>query len=163
VTQLAEFLRHALADPAGREVTLGEELEVVDAYLDVERARLGQALRVRTEVEPDVVELPIPSFLLYPLVENAIKHARRDGEGAATVEIRARREGRRLVVEIANPGRLETRGAHPAGAGVGLRNVRQRLAHTHPGRSALTLEEDGGWVRARLEIEARGVTTPSDG
>lgn len=150
VTRLAAFLRHALERPRTREVPLAEEIGVVEAYLDVERARLGEALDARVEIEPDAADRLVPPLLLHPLVENAVKHATRE-EGTTRVEVTARIEADRLVVEVSNPGTLEET-ASP-GTGIGLENVRERLAHTHPGRHALELVEENGRVRARIEIE----------
>lgn len=155
VTKLASFLRSALVQPKSREVTLEEELTVVEAYMEVERARLGDALEVRTEIDDDALAARVPVFLLYPLVENAIKYG--GGDDGVRVVIRGRREGGRLRIGVSNPGRLAdgVGGGRPAGTGVGLANLRERLTHTHPGRHRFELVEENNWVHARIELEER--------
>lgn len=152
VTRLAAFLRSALVQPRFREVTLAEEMETVAAYLDVERARLGEDLAVRTEIDSAALDARVPVFLLYPLVENAVKHGG-PGPGAEVV-VRAGRADGRLRLTVSNPGRLDVdERERPPGAGVGLANLRERLSHTHPGRHRFELVEEDGWIHARIEIE----------
>lgn len=152
VTRLAAFLRAAVVQPTRREVPLEEDLEVVEAYLEVERARIGDALEVEVDVEPDALDRAVPAFLLHPLVENALKYGSRP-----RVTIRGRVDEGRLRLEVANPGTLvERRPAGTAGTGVGLENLRERLRHTHPGRHTFELVEEAGEVRARIEIETGG-------
>lgn len=159
VTRLAAFLRSALVQPDSREVTLEEELATVEAYLDVERARLGDELEVTTGVEASALGMKVPVFVLYPLVENAVKYGEPE---PGTVVIRGRRDEDRLLLEVSNPGRLagehegDGDGEEPPGTGVGLANLRERLTLTHPGRHRFELVEEGGWVHARLEIETGG-------
>lgn len=160
VTRLAAFLRSALVQPESREVTLADELATVEAYLDIERARLGDHLKVTTDVEEAALDMRVPVFGLYPLVENAVKYGEPE---PGTVVIRGRRDQDRLVLEVSNPGQLAegkdgtgNGGFAPAGTGVGLSNLRERLALVRPGRHRFDLSEEGGWVHARLEIEPAG-------
>lgn len=149
VTRLAAFLRAAVVRPARREVPLRDELEVVDAYLEVERARLGDALEVEVDVDPAALDVPVPVFLLHPLVENALKYGARPA-----VAIRGRLEHGRLRLEVTNPGALaDARPNGTDGTGTGLENLRERLRHTHPDRHAFELVEESGEVHARIEIE----------
>ena len=94
--------------------------------------------------------LPTPSFLLNPLVENAIKHGLKSSARPLRVRVSARVEGGALLLEVANTGSLSGGGG---GTGVGLRNTRERVEKVYGGRGRLELSEEGGWVRARITVE----------
>jgi two-component system LytT family sensor kinase len=143
-------------------VSLREELESVDEYLDIEVVRFGQTLRVHKEIAPDTMDLVVPSMILQPLVENAIKHglARKIGPGSIT--IRAMRDGGRAVVEVDDDGMgfLMERLDQPMSSGIGLANVRERLRVIYGASGQLTLaSEPGKGTRARIEIPE--VSTPA--
>jgi hypothetical protein len=149
VTQLSEFLRYSLLHQSS-EVALGEEVEAVRNYLAIEKTRFEERLEVEFEVEERAERLPTPSFLLNPLVENAIKHGLKSSARPLRVRVSARVRDGALLLEVANTGSLrETEGG---GTGVGLRNTRERLEKVYGGRSRLELFEEGGWVRARITI-----------
>jgi len=136
-------------------VSLREELESVDEYLDIEVVRFGQTLRVHKEIAPDTMDLVVPSMILQPLVENAIKHglARKIGPGSIT--IRATRAEGRAVVEVDDDGMgfLMERLDQPMSSGIGLANVRERLRVIYGASGHLTLaSEPGKGTRARIEI-----------
>ena len=170
ILELSRFLRYSLlsgegADPhvasaiPHRLVSLGDELDAVRAYLAVEEARFGARLAVTYDVAPEVTGVPVPAFLLHPLVENAITHGQRAGTQRLCVHVaaRAERDGT-LAVDVGNSGRLHAggrqRGDAPVarGSGVGLRNVRERLALTFGARAHVALAESDGWVWARLRV-----------
>ena len=143
-------------------VSLREELESVDEYLDIEVVRFGQTLRVHKEIAPDTMDLVVPSMILQPLVENAIKHglARKIGPGSIT--IRATRAGGRAVVEVEDDGMgfLMERLDQPMSSGIGLANVRERLRVIYGASGQLTLaSEPGKGTRARIEIPE--ISTPA--
>ena len=154
VTELADFLRYSLLSPGAAEVALGEEVASVRRYLALERVRYEERLQVDFEVEPGAEARRVPSFLLHPLAENAVKYGIRTSPRPLRVSVAARTEGRRLVVEVANTGRWCEPMSDPVlnGLGVGLDNVRQRLARLYPGRHHFQVGQDDGWVRARIEI-----------
>jgi hypothetical protein len=154
VTELADFLRYSLLSPGAAEVALGEEVASVRRYLALERVRYEERLQVAFEVEPGAESRRVPSFLLHPLAENAVKYGIRTSPCPLRVSVTARTEGPRLVVEVANTGRWCEPTSDPVlnGLGVGLENVRQRLARLYPGRHRFHVGQDDGWVRARIEI-----------
>ncbi|CAA9339271.1 MAG: hypothetical protein AVDCRST_MAG11-2897 [uncultured Gemmatimonadaceae bacterium] len=147
VTRLAEFLRAGLdADPLVS-VPLGRELDVVASYLAIEQVRFGERLRVTTDATPEARAAAVPPFLLHPLVENAVTH----GRGAPlALALRAWCADGRLTVEIENGGTLALDASHRPG--VGLVNVRERLALLYGEAASLALTQDGGVVRARLTV-----------
>ena len=136
-------------------VSLREELESVDEYLDIEVMRFGATLRVHKDIAPDALDLVVPSMILQPLVENAIKHglARKIGPGSLT--LRATRNGGRAVIEVEDDGMgfLMERLDQPMSSGIGLANVRERLRVIYGASCQLALaSEPGKGTRARIEI-----------
>ncbi|MCA0302387.1 MAG: histidine kinase [Proteobacteria bacterium] len=149
---LTAYLRHSL-DGIGRTVvTVEAEVGGLEAYLGVQKARFGERLVVTVTVDPAARSRPIASFLLQPLVENAVKHGRRERGLALGIDIGV--DGDRLVVTIANTGTLAPAGTvRRHGPGIGLANVRRRLALHYPGRHVFDLAEQDGRVVARLALE----------
>ncbi len=150
VTQLSELLRSALGGAEKSLVPLGEELEVVDNYLALEKVRFEERLDAAVEVSAEARHAAIPAFTLQPLVENAVKHGLRAGS-TLRLRVRAHLDGGRLRVEVANTGSLRSR--TDGSTGIGLRNVRERLAALFPGRHGFQLVEEEGQVVARLWLE----------
>ena len=105
--------------------------------------------------DPDVAGIPVPSLILHPLVENAIKHGMRTGGAPLQVRIEARRDHGDLRIEVANTGSFVAP-ERQDGTGIGLRNVSERLAQVYPGRHRLDVGQDGDWVRAIIRLEGEG-------
>lgn len=125
-------------------IPLGEELRLVKIYLEIERARFEERLRVTWEIEPSLEQVRIPAFLLQPLVENAIKHgiAQRRGGGEIRISV-SREEGRlRLSVEDDGTGASEIAIRRGMRDGVGLRNVRERLRAHYGDAAELSLDSN---------------------
>ncbi len=117
--QLAELLRASLRTAQADEVPLGEELALLDRYLAIQRARFGDRLAVSIDVEPGADSLLVPSLLLQPLVENAIRHGNAERAGRGAIAVRARQENGRLLLEVEDdgPGAATPAGVSPAIAG----------------------------------------------
>ena len=151
--QLGVVLRQVLQAEPAHEIRLIDEIGFLERYLAIEQVRFSDRLRTRFAVEPGLERAAVPSFVLQPLVENALVHGlgRRTEGGALT--IRARREGDDLVLEVHNEGpALES---PPAGArpGLGLANTRERLATMYGSRGTLTLaNHPGGGVIATVRL-----------
>jgi two-component system, LytTR family, sensor kinase len=156
---LSAFLRLSLDNDPMQRVTLRQELDALMQYLEVERLRFGDRLRVETDIDDDCRDAMLPSLLLQPLIENAIKHgvARRIEGG--TLSIRAHREGTMLLIEVAadGPGSGAAGPAPPGnGHGVGLANVRERLRVLYGERQSFDTEDrdpHGFVVRLRMPFE----------
>jgi hypothetical protein len=160
VTELSGFLRYSLSVQGATEMPLAEEIAAIRRYLTLEQVRYEGRLQVVFEIDPGAEAHPVPSYLLHPLAENAVKYGIRTSPQPLRVRVAARVEGSRLLVEIANTGRWcepET-GPPENGLKVGLANVRQRLAWLYPGRHRFEVGQDEGWVRARIEL-VDGVAT----
>ncbi|UPY39384.1 histidine kinase [Sediminicoccus sp. KRV36] len=146
---LAVFLRQSLVGIETPLVTVAAEAEALAAYLRVQQARFGARLALRLDVSPEAKQHLIPSLLLQPLVENAIKHGTRDPvlEVAITIGM----EGGALQAVVANSGCIAP--GDKGRSGIGLPNIRNRLLLHYPGRHSFDLEERGGMVVARLRLE----------
>ncbi|MFO1081353.1 MAG: histidine kinase [Reyranellaceae bacterium] len=136
---LTSYLRHSLDGIHHTVMPVEAEVEGLAAYLRVQQARFGERLQVELQVDPAAASRRIASFLLQPLVENAVKHGRRDNRLELRIEIRA--VGEALHVTIANSGTLSEPQGRRRRAPIGLENVRRRLALHYPGRHSFTLGE----------------------
>lgn len=156
---LSAFLRLSLDNDPMQRVTLRQELDALMQYLEVERLRFGERLKIETDVDDDCRDAMLPSLLLQPLIENAIKHGVARRVEGGTLSIRARREGMMLVIEIADDGPGSgAAGPVPAGNGhgVGLANVRERLRVLYGERQSFETEDRdprGFLVRLTLPFE----------
>src|SRR5262249_30258396 len=125
ISRLSELLRSTLRDDGSQEVTLREELDVLDRYLEIEKIRFDERLRVTLRVDSEASEGLVPAFSLQPLVENALRHGIGPLESGGTLQIEARREQGRLRIRITDDG-LGANG-QPIREGIGLKNTRSRL------------------------------------
>jgi LytS/YehU family sensor histidine kinase len=134
ITRLSELLRQSFNRERGPLVTLEEELELLDHYVAIQEARFGDRLRVTFRVDPGAGSAVVPTLLLQPLVENAIRHGAVPNGSVAVVEIAAIRSGDRLHLEVRDNGPGLAAGAGPTnagGAGLGLTNTRARLSELY--------------------------------
>ena len=151
LSRLSSFLRYSLVGEQEGMATLAQEYEALKLYLEIERTRFEERLRTRFEIEPLAETARIPSLLLQPLVENAVKYAVTPQEDGAEIEVTARVIGDRLAIRVADtgPGLPET-GPAPThdGTGVGLGNIRERLAQAFgpDHRFELTANQPSGLV-----------------
>jgi LytS/YehU family sensor histidine kinase len=152
---LTAYLRHSLDGINQTVVTVEAELGGLSAYLRVQQARFGDRLKVALHADPAARECRIASFLLQPLVENAVKHGKRDNGLDVGVDVRL--VGRTLHIVIENTGSLEpTAKSRRRRSGIGLANVRRRLELHYPGRHRFTLSGRAGlesMVVATLVLE----------
>jgi two-component system LytT family sensor kinase len=136
-------------------VTLREELESVDEYLDIEVVRFGPKLAVRKDIAADTLDIIVPSMILQPLVENSIKHGLARKLGPGTIVIRSRRDNGRAVIEVEDDGMgfVLDRLAEPMSSGIGLANVRERLRVIYGTAYQLQMtSEPGRGTSARIEV-----------
>ncbi|HEY0558019.1 MAG TPA: histidine kinase [Thermoanaerobaculia bacterium] len=129
---LAELLRSSLRTAQSDEVPLEEELAILDRYLDLMRARFGERLAVSIDLDPAAAGALVPSLILQPLVENAIRHGNAERAGRGAIAVRARTEGGRLLLEVEDDGpgdarRNGHRTGHRSESGVGLAATAERL------------------------------------
>lgn len=127
IDRLAELLRASLRTAQTDEVPLATELEVLDCYLAILHARFRERLEVTVEVPAELGGARVPSMILQPLVENAVRHGSLERHGRGAVTVRARRDGDGLVLEVADDGPGIAAGRDPLGAGLGLSATAERL------------------------------------
>jgi sensor histidine kinase YesM len=130
LSRLSSFLRYTLIGEREGMATVTQEMEALKLYLEIERTRFEDRLRTHFEVSPEVAEARLPSLLLQPLVENAVKYAVTAQEQGADISVTARRVGSRLEIRVADTGPgLAGKRPGPTGeaTGVGLENIRERL------------------------------------
>ena len=147
---LTALLRTSLARSRRTDVTLGEELDLLRAYLDIMAIRMGSRLAWAIDADESLLAMHLPPLLLQPLVENAIRHGLEPKADGGRLAIRCRRQGGKAIIEVQDNGRGF---AEAVGEGVGLGNVRRRLKACYGEAAALGLAaEAGGGVTARLEL-----------
>lgn len=151
ITQLSEFLRYSLLNESAKKIPLHEELEAVKNYLAIEKIRFEDKLEVAFAIEKRAEDFLVPSFLLNPLVENAVKHGLQTSPKPLKINISAQVESEKLILEVSNSGSLNG-SANGSGTKIGLKNVRERLENLFGARGTFDLRQDGDFVRARVEI-----------
>jgi len=154
ITKLSGLLRRLLR-ASDHFVTLRDELSSIDEYLDIEVVRFGPQLRVEKQIDPDTLDVIVPSMLLQPLVENSIKHGLSRKVGGGCITIRSQRKDGHAVIEVRDDGlgmtneRLE----QALGDGIGLSNVNERLRTIYGEAYCLKLtSRPGEGTCARVEI-----------
>lgn len=134
---LGEFLRESLQVGSSARIPLAREVALVRQYLHIEQVRFGARLDVVLELAPAAADASVPPLLLQPLVENAVRHGVATRLDGGTVAIATRRVGDRIVVTVSNPRDADAR---RGGTGLGLSNVRRRLAAAFGDAGALSVE-----------------------
>jgi signal transduction histidine kinase len=148
MTRLSDLLRMTLENNAAQLTTLSRELEFVNGYLEIEKVRLEDRLSVVLDIAPDTLDAQVPSLLLQPLVENAVKHGiSRQSEGGE-IRIGASHDDRNLYLKISDngPGFGDAGGSEPTGGsesstGLGLRATRDRIKTLYGGEQSLDIRE----------------------
>ena len=151
--RLGDLLRLTLNTSNIQEVSLKEELEVLQKYLDIEQVRLGNRLTVSIDIDPEALDAQLPNFLLQPLVENAVRHGIAPHARPGHLSVSASRHGNRLAIDIADSGD----GVPPhrltlLNQGVGLANTRARLEHRYPNDHHLLCANGNPGFRVTVNI-----------
>jgi sensor histidine kinase YesM len=166
IARLSELLRLTLERTEQQEVPLEQELAFLQRYLEIMQIRFQGSLEVETQVDPVVNEALVPTLILQPLVENAVKHGVSKVDGGGRIAVSARREGDRLVLSVRDNG-PGLDGTDATESGLGLRNTRARLEHLYGAAQSLTLSAlpDGGLIaevrlpfHTRADLRTTGVT-----
>ncbi|MDQ3321268.1 MAG: histidine kinase [Acidobacteriota bacterium] len=157
--KLTQLLRGILKT-SGEFSTLGEEIKLIESYLEIEKARFEERLTVKIDAPPELYYLKIPSLILQPLVENAVKHGISNSRHGGEIRIAARRGAECLILEVADTGA----GFDPANLvhGIGLSNIENRLQAYFGAAARLTLvEQSPSGAIARIVFPVKGKTSPA--
>jgi signal transduction histidine kinase len=162
IDRLGDLLRMTLHKSGIQEVSLKEELDVLQTYVEIERTRFGSRLAVEMHVQPEVLDAQVPSLVLQPLVENAIRHGIAPNARAGWISVHAFREGDELVLQVRDSGDgLPPDRLMALNRGVGLDNTRARLAHLYRERYEFSFSnlERGFCVTIRIPFEVEAVAS----
>jgi len=158
IDRLGDLLRMTLHKSGIQEVSLKEELDVLGKYVEIERTRFGNRLTVEMRVQPETLDVQVPSLVLQPLVENAIRHGIAPNAGPGWIAVYAQRDNDDLVLQVLDNGDgLPPDRLMAMNRGVGLDNTRARLEHLYRDRFEFTFSnlERGFCVTIRIPFEVQ--------
>jgi hypothetical protein len=162
--RLSDLLRAFLEDYDGQEISLRQELTLIELYLGIQRTRFKDRLTTQIYIAPDTLDCAVPSLLLQPIVENAIRHGIGQHVGVDCIEIESKREGDTLCIDVRNRNSTLAAGpAESAGHGIGLSNTRLRLKELYGEAAQVRL--DMIWpegVACRIRVPFRELEEPDD-
>lgn len=155
VQALSDYLSFSLSHRDQSFIPVGEEYDALVAYLAVEKARFRDDIEVECMIDPGAREFPVPGILLQPLLENAIGFGRKTSPKPLRLRMRVSQlPTGSLMIEVANTGTwVEEEDARKFG-GIGLGNVRKRMALLYPDRHRISMNAENGWVTVKIEITA---------
>jgi hypothetical protein len=157
VLKLSELLRASLSKIDQPAVPLQQELELLDCYISIEQTRFKDRLTIEKEIDPEALVCEVPTMILQPLVENAVRHGIAKHKQADRISIVAQRANGRLLLEVRNRiGSVENGGPQPARR-IGLANTRARLEQLYNGQHSFEIaDREGGGVAVKLTLPATG-------
>jgi two-component system, LytTR family, sensor kinase len=161
ISRLSDLLRLTFDRSGAARVSLQEELEFLQKYLEIEQTRFQDRLTVRFDVDPETLDAEVPRLILQPLVENAIKHGVSPKPGAGLVQISAKRQGQKLWIEISDNGVGLSAGARARlRSGVGLSNTRDRLECLYGADHRIQFSDETKGLAVSLEIPFKQAPAP---
>lgn len=156
ITELSEFLRYSLISKNFHNVPLKDEIEAIKHYFAIQKIRYEERLVVDFDIQPEAEEFPVLSFLIYPIIENAVKYGMETSSMPLKIEMKAKVENNKLSIDISNTGKwvdkLESINNNKTGTGTGLENVKQRLENAFPGNYSFGVVKGDNIVNVRIEI-----------
>lgn len=157
ITELSEFLRYSLISKNYANVPLINEIEAIRHYFTIQKIRYEEKLEVTIEIDPPAEDFPVLSFLIHPLIENAIKYGMQTSSMPLKIRVTAEVQNDTLKIDICNTGSwippAEKQQNRKNGTGTGIKNVQQRLENAFPQAHNFKIDEAAGWVCIRLEIK----------
>lgn len=158
LSQIGEFLRTTLDGEAVAETTLSQEIAFTEQYLAIEQTRLGGRLRVEIAISPETLGALVPSMLLQPLVENAVRHGVAPIVGGGTIRIQSKLNGAQLQISIQNSGapRSRVESINQPAHGIGLSNTAERLKTLYSSAHKFALQwPEAGGCQVTVELPLR--------
>ena len=159
ITQLSDLLRLTLQASHSHQIPLAEELEITRLYLDLMQKRFENKLRVSYEVAPDLEGTLVPQLILQPLLENSLRHGMKSGKAGMDLAIAAYRENGSLILKVSDTGSGlgEVEASQVFGRGLGLSNIRDRLAHLYGSQQQFAIaNRPGGGAEVTLCVPLHG-------
>lgn len=153
IGKLSEFYRYSLVS-RNHEVSLQDEIDAITHYLEIEKIRFEENLNYEFHIDPISEVYPIPSFLIHPLADNAIKYGMKTSSMPLTIIINSEVKDGRLILEVKNSGKwisINDKSEYYS-TSTGINNIRDRLEFSYPGKHSLTISEKDGFVVIRIEI-----------
>jgi two-component system, LytTR family, sensor kinase len=150
ITDLSELFRASLESSSEHEISLSRELELLQRYLAIEQRRFGERLNVEQSIDPEILHARVPTLILQPLVENAIRHGIEAQALVGTIVIHATREGSQIKLSVSDNGKKPFNAAVLAKSrqGIGLANTRARLQQLYGTEQSFAVGDGelGGWM-----------------
>jgi two-component system LytT family sensor kinase len=152
ITDLSELFRGSLESSDEQEIPLARELEFLQRYLSIEQRRFGNHLQIEQSVEPEILSALVPTFILQPLVENAVRHGVESQANVGKIAIRGKREGDSIRLSVSDNGKkpvvLSESNERSVRQGIGLTNARARLRQLYGNDQSLSIRQGdlGGWM-----------------
>lgn len=156
ITELSEFLRYSLVSKNYSNVPFNDELDAMKHYLAIEKTRYEENLMIEYKIDPSAENYPVLSFLIHPIIENALKYGMQTSVMPLRLTISANVRDDTFCVEICNSGKWiqrENSNHSSESTGTGLENVRRRLVNAFPGKHNLTINKTDGKVCVKIEIQ----------
>jgi two-component system, LytTR family, sensor histidine kinase AlgZ len=153
---LADFFRGCLKLGSRQSISLSEEIHLAECYLDIERVRLGSRLQVERQIDRESELCMVPPLIMHPLIENAITHGIAPMVEGGTVRVQAERNSAGVRITVENPYDPEL-GAK-TGAGLGLKNVRMRLANLYSDDARLDIDREGTRFKVQLQLPCQSAS-----
>jgi LytS/YehU family sensor histidine kinase len=153
IVRLSDFLRRVVDDSGRQQVPLAEELEFTQKYLDIQKARFAERLQFSVDVPQDLLPAQVPSLILQPMVENAVKHGIARRVQGGTIRITASRSNGTLTIRVYNDGPRLRAGWDNGETGIGILNVRTRLQGLYGDQFELSMrDQQPGGVEATVSV-----------
>jgi two-component sensor histidine kinase len=155
IAGLSDFLRRTLNESQRQEVPLGEEMDFLQRYLDIQKVRFADRLDLRVDVPPELLAAQVPSLILQPMVENAVKHGIAKRAQGGTIRISAARLNSRLTLRVFNDGPNLPTDWESMRTGIGISNVRTRLQRLYGDSFDLRLQNQDTGVEVLVSVPFR--------
>ncbi len=154
ISKLSDFYRYTLTVKSESEILLIKEVEAISNYAEIEKIRFEDKINLEFSIDPAAQDYPIPSFIIHPLVENAIKYGMQTSPLPLQIKILAEVKKYGLSVSVLNSGKWIPAGtnSHYYGTGTGLSNIKRRLEFSYPGKHKFEISEKDGFVIVKFEI-----------
>src|SRR6266699_542151 len=160
IAGLSDFLRRVVEDSNRQEVPLGEEMEFLQKYLDIQKVRFAERLELNLDIPKELFDAQVPSLILQPMVENAVKHGIAKRVHGGAIRISAFRSNGRLTLSVYNDGPKLSADWDKAGSGIGISNVRTRLQGLYGDGFDINMRNQGP-DGVQVSFSVPFVTTPA--